>query len=170
MTDPHRLFLAAVATLALAGCAPAPQPLSGFMAHQGFVAVPLTKLRTGHETLRLRLNGVDGLFVLDSGAGGTVVHSASAAKFGLTSKVESGKAFGAGSAAIETSAYKVESFEIGNTALAVDRVVVLDLGSVVTQLKAVNGVDVDGVVGQDVLTRFKGVIDVGNQTLYLARK
>lgn len=166
----RRLLAAFAISLALGGCTTTPQPLDGFMARQGFVAVPLTKLRSGHETLRLRLNGVDGLFVLDSGAGATVVHRANAERFGLTTKEQSGTAFGAGGGAIETTAYSIQSFELGGRRLPLDRVVVLDLGTVVGQLKAINGVEVDGVVGQDVLTQFKGVIDVGNQTLYLTAR
>jgi len=39
----------------------------------GYMKIPIRKLLTGHLVFNVVLNGVDGRFILDTGAGGTVV-------------------------------------------------------------------------------------------------
>ncbi|MFT4955405.1 MAG: putative aspartyl protease [Brevundimonas sp.] len=162
---------AAVVTL-IAGAAGSPpsataQDLPTYLGQYGYVGVPLTKLPTGHETVSVTINGVEGRFVLDSGAGGTVVHSASLDKFSL--EVPEGEGVRSSGAGGEITLHRVPvaSFQIDDLILDIDEIHALDLSAVVALLSVAAESDIDGVIGQDVLTRFEGVLDARSQTLFL---
>ncbi len=145
-----------------------PNPeLDAFLASQGYRPVTMQKLRTGHETLSVTINGVTGVFVLDSGASASVVHFSSREKFGLTETIGTARdATGAGGA-VRMTPYSVSTLQVGDVLVPHNRVIVGDLTGVVAALRAASGAEIDGVIGQDILTRFRGVIDVGAQRLYL---
>lgn len=143
------------------------QDLNEYLGRYGYVRVPMTKLSTGHETVLVTINGVQGQFVVDSGAGGTVVHSGSLAKFSLTTPQGEGVASSGAGGPITVFRQPIKSFEINGLVLDIDEVNTLDLSAVAGRLKVAAGVDIDGVLGQDVLTRFKGVLEVSTQSLFL---
>jgi len=160
----------AAAVLLSAGFASAPasaQDLSAYLSERGYFPIPLQKLSTGHETVQLVINGVEGRFILDSGAGGTVVHTGNLSKFSLEMPGDGGEVSSGAGGQFTWYRLPIESLEIGGRSLEVDEIRTLDLTPVVSRLQEAAGVDVDGVVGQDILTRFKGVLDVGTQTLFL---
>ena len=132
----------------------------------GYKVVALTKLRTGHETIEVTLNGVRGNFVLDSGAGASVVHSANRNKFGLTETGASITGTGAGGQ-ISLQTVPIRSLSLGTVAVPQPEISVTDLGYVVTAIQRAAGVTIDGVIGQDILTRDGGIIDVRSQRLFL---
>lgn len=143
------------------------QDLAGYLTQHGYVPIKMTKLSTGHETVMVTINGVQGQFVVDSGAGGTVVHSGRLKKFSLHAPQGEGEASSGAGGGFTAFRASVQSFDIEGVTLDIDQVRTLDLGAVIDQLKLAAGADIDGVVGQDVLTRFAGVLDVGAQTLFL---
>ena len=169
---PRSASLVAALAVLTAGVAYAPasasaQDLAGYLTQHGYVPIRMTKLSTGHETVVVTINGVEGQFVVDSGAGGTVVHSGRLEKFSLQAPEGEGEASSGAGGGFTAFRANMESFAIEGVTLDVDQVRTLDLGAVVGQLKQATGADIDGVVGQDVLTRFAGVLDVGAQTLFL---
>ena len=68
---------------------------------------------------------------------------------------------------IRVSLHPVKSFRIGGHALPMSQIVSTDLGYVIAGLNLGGGAAVSGVLGQDVLMRYSGVIDVKGQVLYL---
>lgn len=161
--------LVASAWSAVAQPAQSPNPSPSVEQHllaNGYRPVVLTKLRTGHETVQVTLNGVTGTFVLDSGAGGSVVHLASRDKFGLPEQGNSVGGTGAGGR-ITLVDVPIQTLLLGDVAVPQTRIAVTDLSSVVNALQAATGVTIDGVIGQDILTRDGGIIDVRAQRLYL---
>ena len=155
------------ASAALAPGTASAQDLAGYLTQHGYVPIKMTKLSTGHETVMVTINGVQGQFVVDSGAGGTVVHNGRLEKFSLQAPQGEGEASSGAGGGFTAFRADVQSFVIEGVPLDIDQVRTLDLGAVVDQLKLATGADIDGVVGQDVLTRFAGVLDVGAQTLFL---
>ncbi|QKG70699.1 retropepsin-like aspartic protease [Erythrobacter mangrovi] len=131
----------------------------------------LAKVQTGHELIEVTINGRPGLFVLDSGASGTVIHAASLHKYfddvGDVASIRNG--FGAGGE-VQISRHAIDSFEIDGVPYPLATIASIDLRHVVTGLETRAGVTVDGVVGQDLLTSFKGIIDVSMSKLYLEPK
>lgn len=156
--------------LALIGAAPvgADPTLAGFMTANGYSAVPLTKLRTGHEAVAVTLNGVATTFMLDSGANATVINSGALAKFGIKAKdqIAVGGALGAGGV-VRVGTYPIRTLRVGDRDVPLTRIHAIDLATFAIAFKQTSNVEVDGIIGQDVLTRFGGVIDVANSRLYL---
>ena len=169
-----RLILIANAVFALVASGPAvaeaePEPaeVRAFLEQQGFTTFRLIKLRTGHEAIEGTINGIAGTFVLDSGANRTVLHKDRLAKFGIVpAAVSQGAGAGAGGA-VAIGSHSICSFTLGGQPVPLDTIYSTDLTSVVGNLKAAADVDIDGVVGQDVLSGYGGIINVGTSELYL---
>lgn len=161
--------LVASAWSAVAQPTPSPNPpisVEQLLLANGYRSVPLTKLRTDHEVVEVTLNGVSGTFVLDSGAGGSVVHVASSDKFGLPQEGNTIRGTGAGGQ-ISLIDVPIQTLLLGDVPVPQNKIAVTDLSSVVNALQAAAGVTIDGVIGQDILTRDGGIIDVRAQRLYL---
>ena len=158
---------AAGAALALAApipAKPAPPTLGQWLVGQRYVAIPLQRLPTAHQLVRVAINGRPALFVLDSGAAGTVIDSNQLDRFG--GSVLNGTGVGAGGA-IKVSLHNVATFSIGGHRIPLGKIVSTDLTGVIAGFGKVPDGSISGVVGQDVLTRFGGVIDVKGNALYL---
>ena len=160
------IALAATGPAAANAAEPEPAPVRAFLEQQGFVSFKLTKLPTGHEVIEGTLNGVAGNFVLDSGAGGTVLHKDRLAKFGIAGPTTQKEGAGAGGA-VTIATHAVTSLTLGEKPVPLSTIYSTDLTSVVSSLKAKTGIEVDGVIGQDVLSGFKAIINIGTSELYL---
>ena len=141
-------------------------PVRELLEQQGFTAFKLTKLPTGHETVEATINGRSGIFVLDSGAGRTVVRHDRLAKFGLAAADSAEEGAGAGGSIAITS-HAVESFVLDKQVVPLKQVFGTNLDSGATRLKGATGVEIDGVIGQDVLSGYAGIINIGASELYL---
>jgi hypothetical protein len=140
-----------------------PEPL----ALQGYSSIALTRLKSGHLVLQAHVNGVPGRFVLDTGAGRSVIETTRHARFRLARiDATTSVAIGAG----------------GNVPLRMSHGNRLQLGSYVDYgftaylmpLQQVNlaflrrGQErIDGVIGADVLRGGAAVIDYAGGMLYL---
>lgn len=136
----------------------------------GFSAIPLREVSTGHHLVDARINGNAGSFVLDTGANLTVINQASAERFGLSANASGAGGRNAalfGAATGRADQVSVDSFEVGPVSVRQERVVTADLGQLLTLLGTVAGEEVAGVIGQDVLTEHRAIIDVRRRVLYL---
>ena len=146
---------------------PIPAPVRAFLEQQGFTTLKLTKLRTGHEAIEGSINGIAGIFVLDSGANLTVLHKDRLAKFAIAEAAAAdGTGAGAGGA-VAIGKHIVAGVTLDGKPVPLGTVYSTDLTSVVSSLKAAAGVEIDGVVGQDVLSGYSGIINIGTSELYL---
>jgi hypothetical protein len=145
---------------------PAPEPVRQFMTDQGFAVFKLNKLPTGHEVIEVVINGEAGIFVLDSGAGVTVVRHDRLTKFGIGLASNQQQGAGAGGS-IPIISHPITSFALDGRAVPLSQVYGTNLDSVVARLKAATGVEIDGVIGQDILSRYAAIINVGSGELYL---
>lgn len=66
-------LLACVCTATVAAQTEPATGLHRYLVAQGYKAIALTKLGIGHLVMKASVNGVDGTFILDTGAGGTVI-------------------------------------------------------------------------------------------------
>jgi hypothetical protein len=134
----------------------------------GFTAIPLRSARTtGHHLVSARINGREGVFVLDTGANVSVIDSDHASHFGLAGgKASAGGAvvLGGANAARQVG---IESFSLGEIPIRQRRMVLTDLGPLGDALAPLAGGAVHGLIGQDVLKEHRAVIDVERPLLYL---
>jgi predicted aspartyl protease len=149
---------------ARAGAAPT---VGAALCSMGFSAIPMRALASGHHLVDVTLDGKPATFVVDTGAGATVLHAPYAASFlGQAAATQRGQAIGAGGS-IALSAYPITGLSIGGTATGLRQIYALDLGSVVKALDPIAGRPVNGVIGQDVMRAQHAIVDVRQSVLYL---
>jgi len=133
----------------------------------GYSSIALTRMATGHLTVQAHVNGVPGRFVLDTGAGRSIIETARHAKFRLARiDAASGVAIGAGGNVPLRMSH-------GNR-LQIGRYLDFGFTAYLMPLQQVNlafvrrGQErVDGVIGADVLRSGAAVIDYAGAKLYL---
>lgn len=139
----------------------------------GFSHVPVRNVSPGHQLVEATINGVTGDFVLDTGANLTVVSTAQAAMFHLSADTAnllgSGPARFAGSTGTARQV-RVDSFALGPIAIRQQRVLIADIGPLLSSLAQGSGRVVSGVIGQDVLEEHRAIIDVQRPMLYLIKE
>lgn len=155
------------ATWRALGGEPTPGSLAAMLERRGYRRIQLQALATGHSVVDVHLNGADARFVVDTGAGATVVHGAwaLAAGFGEGATQEDATGLGGTQTA---SLHAVDDLRIGDFDADVREVMVLDLSDVIDALSDKCGVQVHGVVGQDVLQRHRAVLTMEDAAMYLA--
>lgn len=172
-------LLAAAVLLALGSCDAAPLAEyrpgeAGTVDHAlcllGFTAIPLRTVRTGHHLVEARINKVVGQFVLDTGANVTVVDLAHVERLGIDPADDGRFGLGPrvqGPAGTQAGLARIDSFEIGPLAIRQKRVVTADIARLLGPLGTAAGAQVAGIIGQDVLTEHRAIIDVERPMLYL---
>jgi predicted aspartyl protease len=172
-----KTFLAiALLAVSVPACAqPEPAPAydptkSGTVAHAlcllGYTGVPLRQLATGHHVVDVTLNGRRAAFVLDTGANGTVIDSALAARFGANGRpVASGPAVGIGGSR-QAVQVRIESFTIGGMPTRQRTIMVSDLSGFTGVMEQMGGERVQGIVGQDLMREHRAVVDVKGRVAY----
>ena len=147
-----------------AGQASVAQALCGM----GFSSIPMRALPSGHHIADVTLNGQPGTFVVDTGAGRTVIHAPYAQSFGLSPgpELKGGRAVGTGGEqAIQQ--FATSDFRVGGTRTALNTIYGTNLGNVVQYLDAFAGKPVQGIVGQDVMRSQNAIVDIQQSRLYL---
>ncbi|PRX57645.1 retropepsin-like aspartic protease [Flagellimonas meridianipacifica] len=144
--------------------------LKKFLKFKGYESVPLTLTETNHFEIPARINGVQGRFILDTGASNTCVDMDKVEFFKMVSKTSNIKAAGAGATEMETLISNKNRIQIGNWSKKKQKVVVFDLVHVNQALTSHNTLPVDGIIGADILRKGKAVIDYDKQCLYLRTK
>lgn len=133
----------------------------------GYSSIPLRTLPTGHHVANVTVNRRPATFVVDTGAGKTVIHRPYADGFGLSASGEAqGTAIGAGGATA-VNQFRVDDFAIDTTRTALTRAFAMDLSHVVKALDPIVGSPVHGIVGQDIMQAQHAIIDVQQERLYL---
>jgi len=142
--------------------------LGSFLTKKGYIGIKLNKLIIGHIYMEGTLNGVKGKFILDSGAGATVIDEKAKDKFKLKmDKGDDTRAAGAGSASLSAKMVPDNSLVIGNYKRDKFTLAVMNLDNVNDALKSVGIAAFDGVIGADILSSGKAVIDYSSMMLYL---
>lgn len=159
---------AALALLCLSCAVPAAaRPQDAALPLEGYGSIALTRLKTGHLMLQASVNGVPGRFVLDTGAGRSVIEASRSTKFRLARIDDAtGVAIGAGGNVPLRMSH-------GNR-LQIGRYVDFGFTAYLMPLQHVNlaflrrGQErIDGVIGADVLRSGAAVIDYAGARLYL---
>ncbi|HUG46165.1 MAG TPA: retropepsin-like aspartic protease [Sphingomicrobium sp.] len=133
----------------------------------GFTALPVREVATGHHLIEATINGRTGDFVLDTGANMSVIDDNHLEDFGIAAgagALGGAVAIGGGGQARRV---RIDSFEIGGVDVRQNRIVTSNLGNLLTVLGRASGTRVDGIIGQDVLTEHRAIIDVARPMLYL---
>lgn len=134
-----------------------------------YIRVKLKKMVTNHLELSAKINGVKGVFILDTGASNSCVGLDLKDYFKLITEESDVKAAGAGATDMETHKSSNNILKIGDWKLKNSDLVLFDLTHVNTALKHHNASEVHGIIGADVLEKGKAFIDYDKKVLYLKK-
>ena len=138
------------------------------LATAGYSAVPMKRHGDSHLTVDVLVNGVPGTFILDTGAGRTVIDRAAQSRFDEGREVVAGgQATGAGGSGLDISALPGNRLRIGDYRDEAFTVHFLALDHVNAAFLQRGEAAVDGVIGADVLERGGAVIDYPHLQLHL---
>jgi hypothetical protein len=133
-----------------------------------FVLIPFTREKSHHITVVGRLAGRPARFIVDTGAGGTILDSNAVSGFKLKLSSASRKAGGVGSAAMRMNYVARHDLTLLDLDLSGTKLLTLDLSHVNAGLNKAKVEPVVGVIGADVLWRHDAVIDYSRGLLLLS--
>jgi predicted aspartyl protease len=142
--------------------------LRKILRYSAYQAIPLTILSMDLATIKVAINDVPGEFILDSGAGAVVVDNGSLAKFNLDShRVLSSESSSGAGGAFTLKVIDFEFIQMGTNNYQMDSIRSLDLSAVVNDVKIRSDTKIQGVMGQDLLQKYRSIISFHDNILYL---
>ena len=142
---------------------------NSFLKSVGYISVTLKLLKTNHYLLKACINGVEGKFILDSGASSSCMCLSLESKFKIDSKKNKIKASSATSNMEDTRLSKNNTIELRKWRSTIN-LVSIDMTHINRVLSEKETESVDGIIGADVLKKSKAVIDYESNKLYLKIK
>jgi hypothetical protein len=142
---------------------------NSFLKSVGYISVKLKLLKTNHYLLKACINGVEGKFILDSGASSSCACLSLENKFKISSKKNKIKASSATSNMEDTRLSKNNTIELGKWRSKIN-LVSIDMTHINRVFSEKETESVDGILGADVLKKSKAVIDYESNKLYLKIK
>jgi predicted aspartyl protease len=141
--------------------------LKKFMTEKGYTRIPLKRTKTNHFEVFAKINGVEGRFILDTGASSTCVGFDSAKLFQLSPENTEVKASGAGARGMETKIAKKNQISLDNWKKKNISIILFNMIHVNAALTEFNAIPVNGIIGADILKKGKAIIDYDKKCLYL---
>jgi Aspartyl protease len=141
--------------------------LEKFLISDGYVKLQLMKSNTGHLALTALINGIEGYFILDTGAGGTVIDEKQSKRLKMHLEENSITGAGAGGTGLKVWSSRgnkiaLQDFHIDDFDLSA-----MDLKHVNEALSGLGEKVPDGVIGADILNKGNAIIDYPKKVLYL---
>ena len=141
--------------------------LRKFLKDKGFSKIKLKFTSTDHFHIKARINGVEGDFILDTGASSSCVDYSKIRHFNLLAQKSDIKAAGAGATNMQTQVSENNKVQIGDWKKTRQQIVIFDLSHVNEALINHNAREVDGIIGADLLIKGKAIIDYKQKALYM---
>ena len=143
------------------------ESIQDFLINKGYTKVKLKLTKTNHFEIKATINGIKGLFILDTGASNSCVGFEAIDTFKLKATDSEVKAAGAGATDMVTQISKKNKLKIGKWKKDKVALILFNLTHVNTALVSHNAEPVDGIIGADILKKSKAIIDYEKKYLYL---
>jgi hypothetical protein len=143
--------------------------LNKFLKSKGYSSVKLIFSETKHYLIEAKVNGIEGRFILDTGASNSCICTSLEDKFKVISKESKEKASSANSEMTNTKISKSNIIQIGKWKDKIN-LISFDMTHINRVLNEKETESVDGIIGADVLKKSKAVIDYESNKLYLKIK
>ena len=141
--------------------------LKEFLLHKGYAKIKLKLTKTNHFEIKATINGIKGLFILDTGASSSCIGFEAIERFKLSVEDSEIKAVGAGASNMTTKLSKSNTIKIGHWKKQHVALILFNLSHVNEGLINHNATPVDGIIGADILKKGKGIIDYEKKYLFL---
>ena len=143
--------------------------LNKFLKSEGYSSIKLMFLETKHYLIEAKVNGIDGRFILDTGASNSCICTSLEDKFKVISKESKEKASSANSEMTNTKISKSNIIQIGKWEDKIN-LISFDMNHINNALSQKKVPPIDGIIGADALKKSKAVIDYESNKLYLKIK
>ena len=142
------------------------ETINKFLKNKGYCSVNLIFLKTKHYLIEASINGINGKFILDSGASNSCVCITKENKFKLETKKSKIDASSATSEMLNTNISKKNLVSISKWGGLID-LITFDMSHINKTFNEKEVESVDGIIGADVLKKSKAIIDYKSNKLYL---
>ena len=140
--------------------------LNKFLKKKGYSSVKLIFLETKHYLIEAKVNGVNGSFILDTGASNSCICSSLENNFNIISKETIEKASSATSKISNTKISKNNTIQIGKWENK-SNLITFDMNHINHALSEKKIGSVSGIIGADILKKSKAILDYKSNKLYL---
>ena len=140
--------------------------LNKFLKDTGYIRVKLDFLKTKHYSLEVKINGIKGKFILDTGASNSCICTTLESNFNIISKETTEKASSATSEISNTKISKNNTIQIGKWENKIN-LVIFDMSHINYALNDKKINSVSGIIGADVLKKSKAILDYKSNKIYL---
>ena len=134
---------------------------------KGYKRIKFKLSKTQHLLIKAKVNGIEGNFILDTGASNSCVGFECIAHFALEAADSDTRAAGAGGTGMVTQTSLKNTLKMGRWATKKFGIVIFDMSHVNEALRQYKAKPVHGIIGADVLLKGKAIIDYSNFCLYL---
>lgn len=134
---------------------------------KGYKRIKFKVSKTQHLLIKGKINGIDGNFILDTGASNSCVDFEGIGHFCLSAADSDTKAAGAGGVGMLTQTSVKNTIKLGRWGTDNFGLVIFDMSHVNEALRQYKAKPVHGIIGADILLRGKAIIDYYNHCLYL---
>lgn len=141
--------------------------LAAFLKEKKYKGIKFKFLKTQHLLIKVKVNGIAGNFILDTGASNTCVGLENIEKYRLEAKDYSSFAASASSTTMQAKISKGNYLQIGSWKQLPSTFILFDLSHINEALSQQKIKPVDGIIGADVLLKGNAIIDYPNLCLYL---
>ena len=144
--------------------------LNRFLSEHSCQPVDFSRNKAGHLIINAKVNGVEGSFILDTGAGCSVIDNSNSETLKLTMDLDSVKSSGTGAGGnkLPVVPSKGNSLTINNIEIEDFTFSVMSLEHVTSAYKQMGITEsFFGVLGADLLVHHKAVIDYAGMKLWL---
>ena len=137
-----------------------------FLIKSGYFAAKLQYLKTKHYSLELKINGIIGTFILDTGASNSCICASLENKFNVISKETIEKASSATSEIINAKVSRNNTIQIGKWKIKIN-LISFNMNHI-NQVLGEKKIDsIEGILGADILKKSKAILDYKSSKLYL---
>ncbi len=144
--------------------------LNKFLTEQeGYVKIQMTQLSSGHLSLSTNVNKVKGRFILDTGSSSTIIDIKHRKKFRLVTRNTQKIAKTAGGSQLKMKVSDDNIFDFEQLTLRNVKVSLVRLNHINYSFKRMGILEVDGIIGADLLNNREAIIDYSNLILYLKK-
>ena len=140
--------------------------LNEFLKNEGYISVKMTFLKTKHYLIKAKINGINGKFILDTGASNSCICVSLENKFNVVSIDNLEKASGATSEISNTKISKRNTVQIGKWKSKTN-LISFDLNHINQALGEKELDLIDGIIGADILKKSNAVLTYASNKLYL---
>jgi len=141
--------------------------LPSYLSKKGYQKKSLKLTKTSHFKTSVKINGIKGDFIIDTGASNTCIDINLIDMFNLISEESETKAVGAGATDMDTQVSKKNTLKIGKWKSKKNSLVLFDLSHVNKALTDHGSKPVHGIIGADILQKGNAVIDYKTKALFL---